>query len=126
MSEYELTDSMHSVISNIWAAEAIFLTVLSAYVAVAFTVGGRLSSYQCGFVNTVFVLTVLTNSLNTFTMMSQAVHIGSQLQEYSSHYRDANAGVFAEISTWSVYGMRTLLAIGALIFMWSVRQPKTD
>ena len=126
MTEYELTDSMQSVISNIWAAEAIFLTVLSAYVLVAFTAGSRLSSYQYVFVSTVFLLTVFTNSLNTQELMSQALHFGSQLQEYSSYYVDSFESEFARFSIWLVYGLRTLLTIGALIFMWSVRHPKTE
>ena len=126
MTEYELTDSMQSVSSNIWAAEAIFLTVLSAYVVVAFTAGSRLSSYQYVFVNTVFLLTVFTNSLNTQELMSQTLHFGSQLQEYSSDYVDSLESEFARFSIWLVYGRRALLTIGALIFMWSVRHPKTE
>lgn len=126
MTEYELTDAMQSVVSNIWAAEAVFLTVLSAYVVVAFTVGSRLSSYQHFFINALFLLTVFTNSVNTYGMISQTLHFGGQLQEYSSYYADRLGSLSSDISIWLVYGMRALLTIGALIFMWSIRHPRIE
>ena len=56
MTEYEIADLLNGVNSNIVAGQAIFLTVLSAYLVVAYSVGKALTTYQVSFINFVFKL----------------------------------------------------------------------
>ena len=74
MTAYELADILNGIQSNIWAAQAIMLSVLSAYLAVAYTVGKNLTTYQVLFINSVFILmsalgaTGQMNSIEAATM----------------------------------------------------------
>ena len=51
MTEYEIVDVINNATSNMIAAQALFITVVSAYVVVAYTVGKDLTLYQVSFVN---------------------------------------------------------------------------
>ena len=124
MTEFELTESMQAMISNVWAAEAIYLSLVSGYVVVAYTIGARLTPYQHFFVNTLFILTVVTNSMTTFTSMQNIMYLAGQLAELADYYAAGVENPFAAVSIWLVYTIRILLTLGALIFMWTVRHPK--
>jgi hypothetical protein len=124
MTEYELADLMNGMTSNIAAAQAIFLSVLFAYLIVAYTTGKSLTRYQVAFINFVFILMA---SLGTFSQMNNLVVI-SEWGVESTRLRGVE-GMREEMTfvAKSVFILiRVFLVLGALVFMWQVRHPKTE
>ncbi len=56
MNEYQIVDVLNNVTSNMLAAQALFISIVSAYLVVAYSVGRDLTFYQVSFVNVGFIL----------------------------------------------------------------------
>ncbi len=123
MTEYELNDAIQTIGSNLVASEALFLTFLSGYAAVAFTVGNRLTTYQILFINFVFVAFMITSLGGLYSMVFQAYGYGDQLIELRGELVNQTVG---EITKWAMLLTRVLMALGALGFMWQVRHQKGE
>ena len=124
MTEYEILDVINNATSNMLAAQALFITVVSAYVVVAYSVGKDLTFYQVSFVNfglLLFVFISVQSALGLTGMISLYVE---KLNEYRGT-GDAEAASMALTRVFLV-GVRAILIIGALIFMWQVRHRKTE
>lgn len=123
MTEYEIADLLATYTSNIRQGQALFITIFSTYMLVAYTAGKQLSRFQVVFVTFAFLLFF---SLMTFgdVQTLQLVWDYADMLYVLNHAeakevrRDFNVGMFL--------GLRALLVTGALIFMWSVRHPKTE
>ena len=124
MTEYELNDAIQAISSNLIAGEALFLTAVSAYAIVAYTSGTKLNTYQIGFVNFVFIGFVLTNLSALYVMTEQVYHYGSRVMELSERPQ-VEEPVRGSIR-WLMFIVRTLMALGALAFMWQIRHPKIE
>ena len=55
MTEYEVADLMATYSSNGMESLAIFISIFTAYMVVAYTVGHRLSKFQTAFVTISFL-----------------------------------------------------------------------
>jgi len=124
MTGYEASDLLNGVISNQLANQAIFITVVSAYLVAAYAVGKRLTKYQVWFVNFTFILFVLIGLAGTAEM----THL---FYEYSALRTELTSGGASKepkhhIALWTVAGVRLVLVSGALIFMWQVRRSETN
>jgi hypothetical protein len=122
MTEYELVDVLNSASSNMIAAQALFMTGLSAYLVVAFAAGKSLTTYQVCFVNFVFILFVLIG-LRSVLGLTEMVFTH---YEMLISVRGKEGSSTLTLSQISVLGMRVVLLIGALIFMWQVRHTQTE
>ena len=124
MTVYELSDLMNGVNSNIIAGQAVFLTVVSAYLVVAYSVGKNLSVYQVCFINFIFLLFMFVGYFAMSTNMEMIYAYNSEklalLDQKPSNQTLGNAAKLVFL------GMRLAIAVGALIFMWQVRHPKTE
>lgn len=123
MTEYELNDAIQALGSNLIAGEALFLTFLSGYAAVAFTVGSRLTNYQIVFINFVFIAFMITNLGGLYAMTIQAYEYGDELIALQGEVVNLAVG---EAVKWTMLLTRILMALGALGFMWQVRHSKTE
>ena len=126
MNEYEAAEVLNGVVGNILSAQAMFFTALSAYLAVAYTVGKQLSKYQVVFVNVVFLLIFLNMSGNQFGLFQAATHYVQVVETARSSAVDPVPNMPRSVNTALFFGIRSLLLLGALAFMWSVRHPKTE
>ena len=123
MTEYEIVDVINNTTSNMLAAQALFITVISAYVVVAYSVGKDLTSYQVSFVNFGFLLFVLISIQSALGLTGMISFHVEKLNEYREV--EVKAASLA-LTTAFLVGVRAILIIGALIFMWQVRHPKTE
>ncbi len=71
MTLYEVGDLINSTSSNIIAGQAVFLTVITGYLIVAYTVGSSLTKYQVGFINLAFLVATLSGFLGMFANYQQ-------------------------------------------------------
>jgi len=104
------------------------LTIVTGYLLIAHFIGRDLSRFQAGFVNLVFII------MQALTLMSLD-GVSRRVQELLTRLNDmdpllAASPVTAINSTgqavpWPVYLAGSLMTIGCLIFMWTVRHPNT-
>ena len=128
MNEYQLVDAMASLQSNLIQGQSVTITMLSAYMVVAYAVGAKLTSFQCVFVSLMFLVFGLFAALGQISNLNEMYYYGSQLGELRKEgYSGADGDSAAEeLARWVFVIIRVLLFGGALYFMWSVRHPKTE
>jgi hypothetical protein len=124
MAEYEIFDLINGVNSNIFAGQAIFLTTLSAYLVVAYSVGKALTPYQVGFINVVFLLMMFVGFNAQIALLGLVYGLSEQLASVTS-YADGPSTT-AEVVRIVFTGIRLVMVVGAIVFMWQVRHPKTE
>jgi hypothetical protein len=97
-------------------AMALYVTVTSGYLLVAYLVGKDLTRLQAAIIS---VLYVVFSAFNTFAVVSYF-----QVAYYYGHTYGTGL-----VPSWPPYGMGTLFIFGILAclkFMWDVRHPKTE
>ena len=123
MTLYEVGDLINSTGSNIIAAQAIFFTTISAYLVVAYSVGKSLTTYQVVFVNVAFLISMSTGVMGV-------VANASLIAEYNSIRQGLIGQKIPEVldTAWIItfIAIRAVLILGALVFMWQVRHPRTE
>lgn len=124
MTLYEVEDLINSIGSNIIAGQAVFLTVITGYMIVAYTVGKSLTRYQVGFINLILIIANISGFMGVFANTTM-------IYEYSAIRAELTGGqkIREEFSAaWIISSTspRALLIGGALLFMWQVRHPKTE
>ena len=123
MTEYELIDAMANFQSNLIQGQALTISMLTAYMIVAYTVGAKLTTFQCAFASSLFLLFGLLGISGQLFNLSEMYHYGEQLTNIrgeSFAYDDE----FGEVTRWLFITIRLTILLGALYFMWSVRHPK--
>jgi hypothetical protein len=123
MTEYEIADLIGTYSSNMQEGQALFITIFSAYMVVAYTVGRQLSRFQVVFVTFAFLLFCSLMTLGGMQTLGVVWDYADKLyalnhEEVIEVRRGFNIGLF--------YAVRALLVTGALIFMWRIRHPKTE
>ena len=122
MTEYELSDLMNGIVSNVIQGQAVFLTTLTAYLIVAYTVGAKLTRYQVSFVNFVYLLFGVVGIQAQLYNFDQVYHWGAQIMQL----RGEAPTIAGAVSRWVFISIRLIMLIGSLVFMWQVRHPKTE
>ena len=91
---------------------------------VAYSVGKSLTTYQIAFINLVFLLMMMVGIQGQWSQMERVFEYSDQLRNLRGQ-----AGRFYEIKglvgTLFV-GIRGVITLGALVFMWQVRHPRTE
>ncbi len=128
MTEYQLVDAIASLQSNLIQGQAVTVTMLSAYMVVAYAVGTKLTTFQCTFVSLMFLVFGLFAALGQISNLNEMYYYGSQFGDlrdegYTGVDGDSGAEEFAR---WVFVTIRVLLFGGALTFMWRVRHPKAE
>ena len=122
MTEYELYDLINGMTSNVIQGQAVYLTTLSAYLIVAYSVGSKLTSYQVSFVNCVYAFFCVIGIYAQLHNFESLYSWGAQIMEIQGK----TSTLAGEASRWVFVPIRTLMFLGSLIFMWQVRRPKTE
>ena len=125
MTEYEIADLVATFGNNIMQGQAIFITIFSAYVVVAYTVGKQLTRFQVIFVSVAFLLFTISNTLSVFQLAEQAFYYADQMATVRG-LEGSDAGARRMSNKSLFYGVRALLIMGALLFMWQVRRSQAD
>ena len=125
MNEYELVDTLASLQSNQIQGQAISITMLSAYMVVAYTAGTKLTTFQCTFVSMVLLVFGLLGAWGQVGYLNEISYYGAQLGELRSgpflNVDDNN--IAGGAVAWVFVTVRLLVYAGALYVMWSVRHP---
>lgn len=125
MTEYELSDLMATYSSNLIQGQALFITIFSAYVVVAYAVGKQLTRFQAAFTTISFLLFMALATQGSSHTLDLIFSSADKLGVITGDEKMRD-----EVSRGSgkllFYGVRLLLVTGALVFMWQVRASKKD
>ena len=98
MNEADAMEVLNGVVANALSAQTIFFTALSAYMAVAYTVGKKLTRYQVTFVNTVFIVIFLNMSGNQLGLLQAATYYVQIVEQARAAVVDPIGGVPAKLN----------------------------
>ena len=117
---YEMADYTNSLLDTFLTTFTIFMSIVTAYVITAFAAGDRLTRFQQAIVNILFLLS--TSVVGLLAMLT--------FRRFYSHAVMAETPVESLDKpvdfTIPLTIIFVVLVLGAITFMWSVRQPKAD
>lgn len=120
MTMYEMADYTNSLLDTFLTTFTIFMSIVTAYVITAFAAGDRLTRFQQAIVNVLFLL-----STSVVGLLSVLV-----FRRFYSHALIAQTPVKSLAApidfTIPLMLIFIVLVLGAITFMWSVRNPKVD
>ena len=120
MSEYELRDLFVSLQGEAQTTSALFLTVISGYLLVAYLLGSDLTKSQSRIFTGIFIV---------FTTAQIAGHFGTMLimGDIASQSETLGGSHQAMIFWAGVYlAIHIAITFACLRFMWDVRHPKHE
>ena len=120
MTEYELRDLFISMQGEAQTTSALFLTVISGYLVVAYLLGRDLTKSQFRIFTGIFIVFAGAQIAGHFITMLTMGNIAAKSVTLGGSARP--------MMFWSVVYLVIHLAIAAacLKFMWDIRHPKTE
>jgi len=127
MTEAELVTAIQGNVTIVNSNREYALTVLTGYVLILHFMGGSLTRFQISFVTAVYSLVFLHSiALNYGAGSIQEVYrqmMREQFPEFLERLSyPSQVGIANEVEL--LLGL--LVFIGSILFMWSVRHPKTE
>ena len=122
MTEFEVFEALRMEANFALAVGEQSITLLSGYLLIAFFIGSKLTFFQVSFVNVVFSMMYLSSSLAIVQSVPVLNHLTERLNATGSEI-PINALTANPATTITVI---SLMYLGALYFMWTVRHPKTE
>jgi hypothetical protein len=125
MTEYEMTDIIMSRYAQMTEQASLYFALVSGYLITAYVVGSRLTRLQVTVINTLYCLWTVgilggyINTVNDTIELEQVIR---------SVWATTTAGNISD-STSAAYSfaiVQTIGIIASLVFMWSVRHPRTE
>jgi hypothetical protein len=134
MTECGAVEQLNALSENVIALQsaqasyiAIYLSAVFAFILAAYTAGDKMTRFQVSICNSLFTLfsfviilriIALGAGMNELLIDLTDIHGESEMARYN--LMDQSVRLFVATSVWSSG------AICALVFMWSVRHPKTE
>lgn len=123
MTEYELSDLLLSNSSLMYMDGAAFMTLLSAYIVIVHLVGRTLTKFQLTFINFTFIGLAMSSVFGWLVLSNRGDAVLAELAKIN------NASPFlvqgeevGSVGLLVYFGFRSLVIVGALIYMWQVRR----
>jgi hypothetical protein len=124
MTELDAYNALMLAIELAQNTGQMLLTILTGYLLITFFMGDKLTTFQVCFVNVVFLLAYGSTWQTLFENLESAEYFRGILVSLKSQMPAASTSVSGTPTFNIVVG--SLLTIGALYFMWSVRHPKAE
>ena len=124
MTELEAYEALMLASNQAQSTGEVLLTILTGYLLIAFFIGERLTIFQVCFVNAIFLLTYVS----TWQTLIEYLDIASHFREILTSLQSELPVVIEPAYSTSIFNiiMASLMTIGALYFMWTIRHPKSD
>ena len=122
MTEFEAFEALRIEAAFALSVGEQTITLLSGYLLIAFFIGSKLTFFQVSFVNVVFSMMYLSSSLAIIQSMPVLNHLAERLNANGSEI-PINASTANPAFSITII---SLMYLGALYFMWTVRHPKTE
>ncbi|MEP4147663.1 MAG: hypothetical protein ABJL54_10600 [Halioglobus sp.] len=121
MTEYEILDLISSNTSDLVTMFTVYLSLVTAYVAVGYFAGAGLSTIQAGALTTLFIFGSVGHALGQYNVTLHSAELFMRLSEI----RPLTTFESGYVSTGVAWTVALLIGIAvALGFMWNVRHTK--
>jgi hypothetical protein len=122
MTEADLIEAIAAFNSSAQSWMGLYMSILSAYLIVAYLAGRNLTRSQ---------MTIISICFATFAFLTaySSVANATRILEFSNELRELNPSRVYAVNSWIIIAVEVLLyggVIVALKFMWDVRHPKTE
>jgi hypothetical protein len=120
MTEAELVEAWGIFLGNSQTAMALYMSILSGYLIIAYLVGSKLSRLQAGIVSTLFLVASSFCTLVLTIWWQRAL-------EFALEAKALNPDRMVNNSQFGVYVTGSIFCLGifaALYFMWDMRRQK--
>ncbi len=124
MTEYELYEIIVGYSGNLEQSMAVLISLLSAYLILAYTIGSKLTRFQVLFISICFTVVYFGMMQAQMYYLDQTIRLAEQL-EFLTEEKSIVAGQ-GRFSMVLFAGVRTLFLVGSLYFMWNVRRTATE
>ena len=122
MTEFEAFEALKMETAYALSCGEQSITLFSGYLLIAFFIGSKLTFFQVSFVNAVFSMMYLSSSLAIIGAMPVINHLAERLNATGS---EIPLSASAANPAFSIT-ITSLMYLGALYFMWTVRHPKAE
>ena len=122
MTEAELVSAAQALWANVIALIAILISVVSAYLVIAYLVGSKLTHSQAVIVNTLYVLVSVFLVWAMFVLAQRGIEVAALAIDLSTQ-RDLGPTSNVARALVAMFGVCSL---ASLKFMWDVRHPNTE
>jgi hypothetical protein len=124
MTEYEMGEMMHNQMGQMWQAGQMYFTLVSAYLAVSYLVGGNLTKAQASVISILYLVWVAAVVSGQIIAGLSLVYIEVALDEINSIALPFGTRTLLNMYLFMFVQIAGVLA--SLWFMWSVRHPKSE
>ena len=122
MTEAELVSAAQALWSNVIGLMAILLSVLSAYLVVAYLAGSKLTRSQVVIVNALYILVSVFLVWAMFVLSQRALEVATLAINISTQ-RELAPTPNVALALVALFGVCSL---ASLKFMWDVRHQKAE
>ncbi|MEP1471761.1 MAG: hypothetical protein ABJK25_12370 [Halieaceae bacterium] len=123
MTEYEMTDVIMSRFGHMTDQASLYFALVSGYLVTAYFVGSRLTTLQVTVINSLYCLWVGGILGGYISTVGDTVKLESAIRGVYSTQSAVVLGDSTYAYTFAVVQAFGLVA--SLVFMWSVRHPRT-
>ncbi|MEP5570079.1 MAG: hypothetical protein ABJN62_19720 [Halioglobus sp.] len=124
MTEYEMGEMMHNQMGQMWQAGQMYFTLVSAYLAVSYLVGGNLTKAQASVISILYLVWVAAVISGQIIAGFSLVYIEVALDEINSIALPF--GTRTPLNMYLFMFVQIAGVLASLWFMWSVRHPKAE
>ena len=124
MTEYEMTDIIMSRYANMSEHASLYFALVSGYLITAYIIGKRLTGLQVSVINGLFIMWTFGILMGYNTSVSAVFELNTAIGLLKSHTLADNVGNWTTFYAFSIVQLIGIIA--SLIFMWSVRHPRTE
>ena len=129
MTEYELESLRQETLQSVMAIVdvqathvSIYLTIVFAYIIVAYIAGSNLTRFQLVIATLIFVAACLWELMMITTLGQGATEVGREMFQSA----DVQPILDESARKWFIRILWSSGMLAALVFMWSVRHPRAD
>lgn len=122
MTEVELVEAANSSWSLVIGALGSYITVVSAYLIVAYLAGVKLTTSQVGIVSALFITMTATLMFGLYGWTVRGAY-------YTSALAGLNSDAAAYVVPWIPIVLTSICSLGIVAsfkFMWDIRHSKTE
>jgi hypothetical protein len=124
MTEYEMMDVIVNRFATMTDQAALYFALVSGYLIAAFFVGARLTRLQVIVVNSLFIMWTVGLLMGWSTALEATLDLDAAIRQLESPTVGSTMdGAATSAYLFSI--VQTIGIIASLIFMWSVRHPRT-
>ena len=122
MTEAELVSAAQALWANVIALIAIMVSILSAYLVVAYLAGSKMTHSQAVIVNSLYTLVSIFLLWGTFVLVLRAIEMATLAIDMSTQ---RTLGLTPNVAR-AIVVIFGVCSLASLKFMWDVRHPKTE